>query len=227
MFDRDRIILGVICFDSEPDRLLGNQMQRDQSFEADDRFMFAIDPFLDGRTGYFFEINPSGAMGDGLITGPDRRRRLRRRDEQVVGRHLAGARAPHRVGWTAEIEIPFKTVNFDPDTDTWGANFQRTVKRKNEESLWTGWLRDEGLTRMSNAGRIGGIDDISQGIGLDLKPYAARRRRQRAGTRRAGHDRRLRHRPRCVLQRHAGAQGQLHASTPTSPRPKWTSGAPT
>ena len=45
-------------------------MQRDQSFEADDRFMLAIDPFLDGRTGYFFEINPSGAMGDGLITSP-------------------------------------------------------------------------------------------------------------------------------------------------------------
>ena len=56
--------------------LLGNQMQRDQSFEADDRFMFAIDPYFDGRTGYFFEINPSGAMGDGLIAFPSGRRRF-------------------------------------------------------------------------------------------------------------------------------------------------------
>ena len=95
VFDRDRIILGITCFDSEPARLLGNQMQRDQPFAADDRFMFAIDPFFDGRTGYFFEINPSGAMGDGLITESHRRRRLRRRDEQVVGRHLARARAAH------------------------------------------------------------------------------------------------------------------------------------
>ena len=173
LFDRNRIVLGITCFDSEPDRLLGNQMQRDQSFEADDRFMFAIDPFFDGRTGYFFEINPSGAMGDGLISGP-------------TGGGFGGfggemekswdgiwlARVRHTaVGWTAEVEIPFKTVNFNPDTETWGANFQRTVRRKNEESLWTGWLRDEGLTRMSNAGRIGGITGISQGIGLDLKPY--------------------------------------------------------
>ena len=45
------------------------------------------------------------------------------------------------------------------------------MKRKNEESLWTGWLRNEGLTRMSNAGRVNGLQDISQGIGLDLKPY--------------------------------------------------------
>ena len=171
VFDRDRIILGVICYDSEPDRLLGNQMQRDQPFSADDRFMFTIDPFLDGRTGYFFEINPSGAMGDGLITSPTGGRGFGGAMEKSWdGIWLARVRRTS-VGWTAEVEVPFKTVNFDPDTDTWGANFQRTVKRKNEESLWTGWLRDEGLTRMSNAGRVGGISGISQGIGLDLKPY--------------------------------------------------------
>ena len=171
LFDRDRLILGVICFDAEPTRLLGNQMQRDQSFEADDRFLFAIDPFFDGRTGYFFEINPSGAMGDGLITGPTGGGDFGgEMNKSWDGIWIARVRRT-AIGWTAEIEIPFKTVNFDPNTDTWGANFQRTVKRKNEESLWTGWLRDEGLTRMSNAGRIIGIDGISQGIGLDLKPY--------------------------------------------------------
>ncbi|MEW6323060.1 MAG: DUF5916 domain-containing protein [Acidobacteriota bacterium] len=184
VFDRNRIVLGVMCFDSEPHRLLGNQMQRDQPFGADDRFMWAIDPYLDGRTGYFFEINPSGAMGDGLITG--------------LGGGGGGGRGPGgggfggfggqmnkswdgiwtaRVrktdqGWSAEIEIPFRTLNFDPKAAAWGANFQRTVRRKNEESLWTGWLRNEGLTRMSNAGRIVGLRDLTQGIGLDIKPYA-------------------------------------------------------
>jgi hypothetical protein len=171
VFDGDRIILGIVCFDSEPERLLGNQMQRDQPFSADDRFMFAIDPFLDGRTGYFFEINPSGAMGDGLITSPTGGRGFGgEMNKSWDGIWLARVRRTD-TGWTAEVEIPFKTVNFDPNTDTWGANFQRTVRRKNEESLWTGWLRDEGLTKMSNAGRIGGITGISQGIGLDLKPY--------------------------------------------------------
>jgi hypothetical protein len=168
IFDKDRIILGVTCFDSEPDRLLGNQMQRDQPFSADDRFMWSIDPFLDGRSGYFFEINPSGAMGDGLITSPTGGGET---NKAWDGIWLARVNRSS-VGWTAEIEIPFKTLNFNPNTTTWGANFQRTVKRKNEESLWTGWLRNEGLTRMSNAGRVNGIDDISQGIGLDLKPYA-------------------------------------------------------
>ena len=171
VFDSDRIILGVTCFDSEPERLHGNQMQRDQPFSADDRFMFTIDPYLDGRTGYFFEINPSGAMGDGLITSPTGGGGFGgEMQKSWDGIWLARVRRTE-FGWTAEIEVPFKTVNFNPDTDTWGANFQRTVRRKNEESLWTGWLRDEGLTRMSNAGRIAGIRDISQGLGLDLKPY--------------------------------------------------------
>ena len=168
IFDKDRIILGVTCFDTEPDRLLGNQMQRDQPFSADDRFMWSIDPFLDGRSGYFFEINPSGAMGDGLITSPTGGGETNKAWDGIWLARVNRSSA----GWTAEIEIPFKTLNFNPNTTTWGANFQRTVRRKNEESLWTGWLRDEGLTRMSNAGRVNGIDDISQGIGLDLKPFA-------------------------------------------------------
>ena len=171
VFDKDRIILGVTCFDSEPNRLLGNQMQRDQPFSADDRFMWSIDPFLDGRSGYFFEINPSGAMGDGLITGNTGGGGFGgQMNKSWDGIWLARVRRSS-IGWTAEIEIPFRTLNFDPNTATWGANFQRTVKRKNEESLWTGWLRNEGLTRMSNAGRVNGIEDISQGIGLDVKPF--------------------------------------------------------
>ena len=123
VFDRDRIILGVICFDSEPDKLLGNQMQRDQSFEADDRFMFAIDPFFDGRTGYFFEINPSGAMGDGLITSPTGGGDFGgEMNKSWDGIWLARVRRTS-AGWTAEIEIPFKTVNFDPDTERGARTF--------------------------------------------------------------------------------------------------------
>ena len=54
VFDRQRFYMGVICFDSEPDKLLGNTMKRDEFLMADDRFMWVIDTFLDARTGYFF-----------------------------------------------------------------------------------------------------------------------------------------------------------------------------
>ena len=155
-FDRDRLYFGVDCFDSEPARLLGNQMVRDGPLAADDRFMWALDPYFNQRSGYFFEINPSGAMGDGLLvpaaggggggsTG--------------LGFGVTQSRAwdgiwlarvdRHERGWTAEIEIPFRTLNFDPRAAAWGANFQRTVRRKNEESLWTGYGRNQGLYNLA------------------------------------------------------------------------------
>jgi len=45
------------------------------------------------------------------------------------------------------------------------------VRRKNEESLWMGWPRNQRLNRLSNAGRLVGLKDLSQGHGLDIKPY--------------------------------------------------------
>jgi hypothetical protein len=174
VYDTSRLIFGVTLFDSEPNRLLGNQMQRDQSFDADDRFMWTIDTFLNERTGYFFEINPSGAMGDGLVDpaidagfGNDLGVGINRSWDGIW---LARVRR-HAQGWSAEIEVPFSTMNFDPDAAAWGINFQRTVRRKNEDSLWTGHARNQGLGRMSNAGRLSGIAGVSQGLGLDLKPY--------------------------------------------------------
>jgi hypothetical protein len=170
-YDEGRLLLGVMLYDDEPDQVLGNQMQRDQSLSADDRFMWVIDSFLDGRSAYFFEINPSGAMGDGLVnpSSPNPEFGLAV-DKSWDGVWTARVRRAS-MGWTAEIEIPFRTLNFDPHATAWGINFQRTVRRKNEESLWTGYTRNQGLTRVASAGRVTGFQSLSQGIGFDLVPY--------------------------------------------------------
>ena len=72
VFTSESLYMGVTAFDSEPDRLLGNTMKRDEFLRADDRFMWVIDPFLNGQGGYFFEMNPSGLMADSQMgpTGP-------------------------------------------------------------------------------------------------------------------------------------------------------------
>ena len=162
-FNRRSLYMGVTCFDSEPDKWLGYQRRRDEFLQADDRFMWNIDTFNNQLSGYFFEMNPSGLMGDAL------------RGTGFSNRQWDGiwyAKVLHSdIGWTIEIEIPFSTLNFDPNADAWGINFQRTVRRKNEESLWMGWPRNQGLNRLSNAGRLTGLRDLSQGRGLDLKPY--------------------------------------------------------
>ena len=67
VYNKDNLYLGVICLDSEPDKWLGYQRRRDEFLSSDDRFMWTIDTFLDARSGYFFEMNPSGLMGDSLM----------------------------------------------------------------------------------------------------------------------------------------------------------------
>jgi hypothetical protein len=168
VYDRDNLYIGAIFHDSDPSGILAHQRERNAGLGTDDRFMWILDTFLDGRSGYFFEINPAGLMGDGLMRpGPG----------SGINKSWNGiwearvARGPY--GWSAEIRIPFRTLNFDPASDTWGINFQRTVRRKNEEILWAGHRRNQGLFQPIHAGRLVGLTDISQGLGLEVKPYVA------------------------------------------------------
>ena len=163
LFSANALYIGVISFDSEPSRMMSYQRRRDEGLPADDKIQMVIDTFLDGRTGYFFELNPQGAMTDALQSPTDTNR---------AWDGIWNARVRQsEIGWVLEMELPFQTLNFNPNSDTWGINFQRTVQRKNEVSIWSGWRRTEGIWRLTNAGRVTGINNVSQGRGLDLKPY--------------------------------------------------------
>jgi len=170
LFSEDNLYIGAQFFDSEPDRMLGNQMVRDGGLGSDDRFMWVLDPLNDRRSGYFFEINPAGAMGDAQLVPASGGTGGVAQNRAWNGIWLARVRR-HDQGWTVEVEIPFRTLNFDPEAAEWGANFQRTVRRKNEEDYWTGWARNQGLYSLVSSGRIVGLSNVSQGHGLDVKPY--------------------------------------------------------
>jgi hypothetical protein len=164
VYTAEALYMGVTLFDSEPDKLIHYQMGRDGFLPSDDKLQWAIDTFNDGRTAYWWEMNPAGSMADALRGANNTNNR------QWDG--IWDARATrNEIGWTLEIEVPFRTMNFSLDTDAWGINFQRTIARKNEVSIWMGWPRNQGLNKMSNAGLLTGIENVTQGHGLDVKPY--------------------------------------------------------
>ena len=163
IYTKTALYMGVTCFDSEPGRLLRFQRRRDEFLQSDDRFMWVIDPFLTGQNGYFFETNPSGLMGDSLMSPTGQNRQWDGIWTLRVERTA--------LGWTAEVEIPFSTLNFDPNGSTWGINFQRTVRRKNEELMWNGWARNQGLQRLTNTGLLEGLGGVNQGRGIEIRPY--------------------------------------------------------
>ena len=177
LYDETDLYIGAILYDSDPSGILAFQKERDASLFSDDRFQLILDTFHDGRTGYHFEVNPAGLMGDGLLGssgggggGGGGRGGGFGTNKSWDGIWVARvARGPY--GWSAEIKIPFATLNFNPSVDTWGINFQRTVRRKTEEIRWSGERRNQQITRPVFAGDVVGLTNISQGVGLEAKPY--------------------------------------------------------
>ncbi len=167
-YSSSHLYIGAKLFDTDPERILAYQKRWDQSLRTDDRFMWILDTFNDGRNAYFFEINPAGLMGDGLLT-VGQGRTLNKSWDGIWNVRVD----KNEKGWFAEIRIPFRTLDFDPDNTVWGINFQRTVRRHNEEILWSGFQRNQGLFRPQNAGTLTGLEGLNQGVGLEATPYLA------------------------------------------------------
>lgn len=165
-YDDEYLYMGVILYDSNPDGIKATQKRRDVRIVADERFTWFFDTFNDNRTAYFMEINPNALRTDGLITTGQ---------GQNINLNWDGiwdAKAEiNEQGWMTEIKIPFRTFNFDPNSDTWGVNFMRVIRRKNETALWTGYLRSQGIARPQDGGLLTGLNGMSQGLGLEVVPF--------------------------------------------------------
>ena len=167
----DVLYLGFECTDPEPSKIAIHTMQRDAKLEGDDNLSVVLDTHGDRRTGFYFQINAAAARADGLISDPE---------------HLSldwdgiwDARV-HRGenGWSAEIEIPVRTLSFKPGLKAWGLNLKRWVARERMGLRWTSPTLDSFLYDLSRAGSLTGVGELSQGRGLEVAPYVAGRTRE-------------------------------------------------
>ena len=167
LYDEDNLYIGVMCHDTEPDRVLASQMARDASLNADDRLAIVLDTFRDQSNAFHFATNPAGAMVDGLVFANGETN-----DDWdgiwIVRTARTGA------GWSAEFAIPFKTLSFPAGETVWGFNISRTIQRKLEENRWTGARFQTQFFQISEAGRITNLEGLQQGVGLDIRPFMAR-----------------------------------------------------
>ncbi|HEY7671776.1 MAG TPA: sugar-binding protein [Gammaproteobacteria bacterium] len=165
LYDDDALYVGVRLYDTDPALITANNMRQNDNVAQDDRFYVTIDPFNDRRSGYYFGINPNGVRSDGLYRNVSEFYG----DWETIFQAAAGRFAE---GWTGEFEIPFKSISFDPTTDTWGLNFSRGIVRKDENLAWVSRNRQY---NPSIAGLAVGFEGLKQGIGLDVVPSASAR----------------------------------------------------
>ena len=169
------VYFGIHCYDSEPSRIVATELRRDVSQDLDDHFEVLIDSNHDKRNAYVFQINPLGTQVDGLIVEEQGTSDGGDFDPGWDGVWRSEARITDD-GWTATVEIPFSTLNVTQlKKVTWGLNFKRFIRRKNEEDLWSAYLRRFGITKVSHAGELRGVRDIGSGRLFVVKPYALAR----------------------------------------------------
>lgn len=169
LFDADNLYIAARCLDSQPARIVANDMRRDgRNITQGDNLSVVLDTFHDGRNAYEFLTNPIGGMFDAQIT--DERDVNRDWNAVWVERSRRDAE-----GWTVEMAIPFRSLRYKGSgPQTWGINIRRNVRWKNELSYLSAVPRlygARGILRISQAATLEGIEAPPAALNLDVKPY--------------------------------------------------------
>jgi hypothetical protein len=158
LYDDDAFYFAAKMYDDEPNRVTANVLREGGDAWRDDQFNIYLDPFNDKRSGYRFQVNPNSVFDEGLFRGPTQVQ------WEWDGIWQAVATQDDE-GWVAETRIPFKTLTFNPESDTWGINFSRRVARDNET---VGWVSRNQVQNPAISGEVTGLENLQQGVGLDV-----------------------------------------------------------
>jgi hypothetical protein len=162
LYTSDALYVGAKMFQPPAD-ITRNTMRQYGNITQDDTLFVTIDPFNSRRAGYFFGVNANGVRYDGLYRNVSEFYS----DWDTIFNAEASIVAD---GYIIEFEIPFKSISFDPNTDTWGLNFSRAIQNIDEDSAWVSRNR---RWDPSTAGLLTGLHDLDQGVGLDIVPSAS------------------------------------------------------
>jgi hypothetical protein len=170
LYTDDTLYVGVVCYDRDPSSIVVSDSRRDSPLDDSDSFQMIFDTYRDRQNGFVFGTNPAAIEYDGQVT-----------NEGQGGGGTGGGGNNQQTGagggfnlnwdgawqveakidehgWTAEFAIPFRTLRYPSGADqTWGMNFQRNIRRRNERAYWAPIPRQFSLYRLSLAGSIAGI----------------------------------------------------------------------
>lgn len=124
------LYIGVEAYDSG--KAFIRTLKRDGGHDGSDGFAVVIDPLNQHTNGFFFVVNAFNAQSEDLITAGSSDGPNFSWDNKWFS---ATTRLEDK--WIAEIAIPFKTLRYNSDQDTWGINFIRIDTKTNEYSCWT------------------------------------------------------------------------------------------
>lgn len=166
-FDDANVYVSVRLWETDSTQRVMSDMRRDSfNLYNNDHIAVIFDTFNDHRNGFGFSSNAQGGMFDWQATNeqpsPNWNGLWETRTAEFDG------------GWTVEFRIPFRSIRYQEGGRTWGINFRRMVRWKNEVSYLSpvpvSWGR-RGLNKLSSAGPMMGIEVPEKLRNIDVKPY--------------------------------------------------------
>jgi hypothetical protein len=176
-YTSETFYVSVVCYDSEPDKLVVSDARRDANLDNTDAFIFILDTYKDNQNGFIFGTNSIGVEYDAQVDneGQGNNNANRQQGGTIGGFNLNwdGSWVVQAqvgdYGWSAEFAIPLRTLRFQTGKD-WGINFRRNIRKTNEVDYWSLLPVGFDLNRLSLAGTLTGLDLKSPG-NLKVIPY--------------------------------------------------------
>ena len=170
-FDRENLYIAARCWDSAPPAAwVANEMRRDAAqLGQNDNLTVVLDTFHDRRNGFLFQTSPLGTRFDVAITDESNVNRDWNPVWDVRSGRFDG-------GWTVEAEIPFKSLRYRAGSGSWGIQFRRVIRRKNEwvylNPVPSAIGGPQGLQRISLSATLVGLETPDASRNVEVKPYA-------------------------------------------------------
>lgn len=160
----EAIYIGATLYDSNPKSILKELSRRDviESMKSD-YFSVLLSPYNDGINAVEFMVSAAGVQADVNYSGYT--------EDTNWDAVWVSAVQHTEAGWLVEIKIPYSALRFSTKSNqTWGVNFMRRVKSKNEVASWN--PINNGIKGVTNQmGIVTGISELKPPIRLAIFPY--------------------------------------------------------
>lgn len=162
-FDEKYLYFGFKCYDSTPSKIVSDIRSRDVLSKSDDLILVLLDTYTDKRSAVGFFVNPVGSQVDMKVGDDGKSIDINWDTKWDVAAVITDW------GWSAEFIIPFTSIGYDKNLDTWGINFGRVIRKNAETVYWSGELNDD--FRVSQGGLLTGIKAPQRKHTIELTPY--------------------------------------------------------
>ncbi len=163
-FSDDALYVVARMFDDDPAGIADQIVRRDQQGQFD-FVRIQLDPNLDRRTGYVFQVSAANVQRDEYLYDDERQ-------DDAWNAVWESAVTRDNQGWVAELRIPLSQIRYDSNADvqTWGINVSRRRLASNELSYLSLKSRVvEGL--VSQFGTLEGVRIPSSVRRIEARPY--------------------------------------------------------